>query len=98
MEISKGSQYLIETYVNHFSRDLNNRLLMSSPSLLSFLDKDKNIIWHSPLENRTPKEYRNDFLDLYDEWKNAESQIKDYWPTQGPRWDGIAMVQGKGGT
>ncbi|SFF80098.1 hypothetical protein SAMN05216353_10992 [Halobacillus alkaliphilus] len=87
----------MEEYVNHHSRDLNNSILMSSPSLISFMDKSKNMNWYSPLENENYKEYRNEFLELDDEWKSAKSQMELYWPAQGPRWDGIAMVQGKDG-
>ncbi|ASF38032.1 hypothetical protein CEH05_02495 [Halobacillus halophilus] len=72
-------------------------ILMSSPSLISFMDKGKDMTWYSPLENENHKEYRNEFLDLEDDWKKAKSQMKDYWPAQGPRWDGIAMVRGKDG-
>ena len=70
---------------------------MSSPSLISFIDRNKNIMWRSPLVSENHKEYRNEFLDWEDEWKRAKSQMKDYWPAQGPRWDGIALVHGKDG-
>ena len=94
-KIKKGSQLLIEKYVNNQQDFLNKSILMTSPSLLYFIHKDKVINWESPLEKY--REYRNDFLGLYEEWDNAKSLIENYWPKSGPSWDGVATVLGKDG-
>ena len=93
----KGSKLLIQDYVNNKTDLLNKNLLMSSPSLLSFIDKELSITWHSPIEKEGYKEYRNEFLDLEDEWKGKRNLLGDFWPRQGPQWDGLAVVQGKNG-
>ncbi|MGM9949031.1 MAG: hypothetical protein ACI33P_02850 [Lysinibacillus sp.] len=93
----KGSKLLIRDYINNRTDFLNNDLLMGSPSLLSFINKELSITWHSPIKKDGYKEYRNEFLELVEEWKEKRNLLGDYWPRQGPQWDGVAVVQGKDG-
>jgi hypothetical protein len=93
----KGSKFLFCKYVNHNQDDLNKLILMSSPSLLSFIDREQTFIWKSPLKDDNCKEYRNEFLELVDEWKGKREHLENYWPKIGPQWDGLAVVQGKDG-
>ena len=93
----KGSKLLIQDYVNKRPDLLKTTILASSPSLLSFIDKELSITWHSPIEKEGYKEYRNEFLDLEEEWKEQKGVLGNYWPRQGPQWDGVAVVQGRNG-
>jgi hypothetical protein len=91
----KGSRFLLQNYVNNKQEELNNQILMSSPSLLSFLDKEMSFLWKSPLKENGYQEYRNEFLEFVDEWKDKRIQLKKYWANKGPQWDGVAIVEGK---
>lgn len=93
----KGSKFLIQDYVNNRPDFLKTTILTSSPSLLSFIDKELSVSWLSPLAEKDNKEYRNEFLELVDEWKGKRELLGNYWPRQGPQWDGLAVVQGKNG-
>jgi hypothetical protein len=93
----KGSKFLFCKYVNSKEDELNNYILMNSPSLLSFIDRDQSISWKSPLKEDSCKEYRNEFLMLVDEWKGKRDHLEKHWPKMGPQWDGLAVVEGKNG-
>ncbi len=93
----KGSQLLIQEYVNNREGKLNNLILMNSASLLSFIDNELAIQWLSPLKERSFKEYRNEFLELNEEWKDKRVELEKYWAKKGPQWDGLALLQGKNG-
>jgi hypothetical protein len=51
--------------------------------------------WHSPLEVEAFAEYRDeDFLDKL--WlMGYEPRLKEFWPSQGPQWDALAVTQPK---
>lgn len=91
----KGSKLLIQHYVNRKQAELNKQILKSSPSLLAFADLSLTIQWKSPLQKDNYREYRNEFLELVEEWKDKKSILETYWAKQGPHWDGIAVVKGK---
>ncbi|MEK3976223.1 hypothetical protein [Psychrobacillus sp. FSL K6-1267] len=93
----KGSKFLLQKYVNSKQGELNKLILMSSPSLISFIDKELSIEWKSPLMETDYQEYRNEFLELVDEWKDKRTQLEMYWAKKGPQWDGIAVLEGKNG-
>lgn len=93
---AKGSKLLIQDYVNNRENLLNTTILTSSPSLQSFIDKELSISWFSPLKDGY-KEYRNEFLDLFPEWRGKRELLGNHWPRQGPQWDALAEVQGKNG-
>ncbi|MCP3029845.1 hypothetical protein LF817_00670 [Halobacillus sp. A1] len=88
---------MIREYVNNKQAEINHAILKSSPSLLSFIEKDKEIQWHSPLKDCGYKEYRNEFLNCDDNWTHYMDKMDKYWPKIGPSWDGIATVEGKDG-
>ncbi|MGI8314649.1 hypothetical protein [Halobacillus mangrovi] len=93
----KGSQRLIEEYVNHQPDSLNKQILKASPSLLSFINENKQIIWKSPLKENKYYEYQDDFLDVNYKWNLAKELLKIFWPKNGPKWDGIALVKNDNG-
>jgi hypothetical protein len=93
----KGSRFHLQNYVDHNQGKLNELILMSSPSLLAFLDKELSITWKSPLKEKNYHEYRNEFLDLSDNWIGKRQELENYWAKKGPQWDGIAIVKGKNG-
>ena len=93
----KGSQYWLQQFVNNRQEELNNLILMSSPSLLTFLGKERSIQWKSPLRETGYQEYRNEFLELENVRKGRRIELEKYWPRMGPQWDGYATVAGKDG-
>jgi hypothetical protein len=93
----KGSRLLLQNYVNDIQGEMNELILMSSPSLLAFLNKELSIDWKSPLRENDYREYKNEFLDLIDNWKGKREQLEIYWAKRGPQWDGLAIVKGKNG-
>ncbi|MFY4775174.1 hypothetical protein [Metabacillus sp. RGM 3146] len=95
--MEKGSQHLIRELVNNKTELLNNLVLGSSPSLLSFIDREVTIEWMSPLKKDSYKEYRNNFMELWDDWKAKKTVLDKTWARMGPQWDGIAAVKGKDG-
>ncbi|MCT8140524.1 hypothetical protein H1D32_24330, partial [Anaerobacillus sp. CMMVII] len=92
----KGSQYLLQKYVSGKQELLNQLLVSSSPTLLSFLDEHTDIEWCSPIAENGYYEYRDDFLTPYfqnePEQQAALIKIRNYWPKNGPQWDGIAVI------
>ncbi|MGE7604416.1 hypothetical protein ACQKL5_18370 [Peribacillus sp. NPDC097675] len=96
-QAKKGSQYWLQEYVNNRQEELNNLILMSSPSLLTFLDKERSIQWKSPLRETGYQEYRNEFLELENVRKGRRIELEKYWPRMGPQWDGYAAAVGKNG-
>lgn len=94
--VAKGSKLLIQHYVNNKTSDFNKLILMNSPSLLSFIDKELSITWNSPLKENNYKEYRNEFLEQFNQWTDKRSELEKYWARKGPQWDGIATIEGKG--
>jgi hypothetical protein len=80
----KGSQKWIQLLINEKSEILNRQLRIK----LCMPEKEK-IEWLSPLQEDEYAEYRDEAflerlgtkLDLY--------QLKDFWPTMGPQWDGL---------
>lgn len=100
-ETKKGSQGLLQKFVNVYPGQLNQHILSSSPSLLVFLGEELSIQWKSPLVEENYYEYQDDFLNVYyaDKEKTslAMQEIRKYWPRNGPVWDGLAVVERKDG-
>ena len=98
-EIKKGSQGLLQKFVNDCPDQLNEYILSSSPSLLAFLGEELSIQWKSPLCEEKYCEYQDDFLNVYYSDKKKTSvamqEIQKYWPRKGPVWDGLAVVEGR---
>lgn len=96
-QAEKGSKHWLQHYVNNRQEDLNNLILMSAPSLLTFLDKERSIQWRSPLRENGYQEYRNEFLELESVRRGRRLELEKYWPRMGPQWDGYAVAGGKNG-
>ena len=98
MSDTKGSQFHLQTYINHYSEAFNQEIFIQSPSLLAYTRGKRNISWKSPLASEEYKEYQDDFLKLYytdvDLCKNSTQYIRQHWPKNGPVWDGIGIVEG----
>lgn len=94
----KGSRLCLQQYIEKDKDKLSKSIIASSFSLMSFLDKDLKITWKSPIKENYFDEYRDDFLKslnpnmLIDD---AEKQLRNFWPKNGPQWDGIAVADGK---
>lgn len=93
---NKGSQRLLQEYVTNKMERLNNYLLGSSPTLLAYLS-NKEIEWISPIASNNYYEYRDDFLKPFYNDSNklveATKQIREFWPKNGPQWDGLAVIK-----
>lgn len=92
----KGSRLCLQEFVNAPQKQatLNDLLISSSPSLLSFGPTEIN--WRSPLASLNYKEYRDDFLDALGLQQFA-TILRDFWPAQGPQWDGLAVLTNQAG-
>ena len=88
-----GSQMYLQNLVNSDRRYLNRLVLKKSASLRTWQDP----IWVSPLFAHNYREYRdNDFLNIIDQ-TGFRKQLREFWPTKGPRWDALARVERKNG-
>lgn len=88
----KGSQHLIRHWINNETNNLNQMILSNSLSLLQF---GTEVEWVSPIEADQFKEYQDDFLDFIiesDEKVNVYQKLREFWPSNGPVWDGIGIV------
>ena len=57
------------------------------------LEREAAITWVSPLERNAYREYRDeDFLNAVG-IGHAYPQLKAFWPTRGPVWDGLGVLQ-----
>lgn len=95
---TKGSQLHLRTYVNDYSEALNQEIFSHSPSLLAFTPNGQQIEWKSPLAHEGYKEYQDDFFKFYcaeeDRLEKFNQSLREYWPKNGPVWDGIGTVEG----
>jgi len=86
-----GSQRQIQTYVNHKTAELRQRL---SESIAVLKDSKVQLQWVSPLARDGYVEYRDgDFLAAV----GLEAHARDlarFWPQGGPCWDALARVEG----
>lgn len=100
----RGSMINLQHYVNTPNlRDKLSRLIVSaSPSLLSFMNQPDGIVWKSPLSEKGNYEFRDDFLEIFsmgeEQRKANQKKIRDNWPKNGPKWDGLATVKSSSGT
>jgi hypothetical protein len=85
----KGSRYCLQRYVNEKPGDLADRLISASPTLTAF--DPVRVDWKSPLAGHNYQEYRDDFLDVLG-LQQHEAVLREYWPLQGPQWDGLALL------
>lgn len=101
---TQGSRLYLQQYMVNAEDKLSEMIIAASPSLLIFAANKSNIDWKSPLEKCSKGEfyeYRDDFLevlDLEDErYKKAKENLREFWPKNGPQWDGLAVVNGING-
>ena len=96
---TKGSQLQLQRIVNERPEELNALILGASPTLLAF--GARGITWRSPLKEPTEGtayyEYRDDFLKPLG-LEDRESKLREFWPSKGPRWDGLAIVDSPKGS
>jgi hypothetical protein len=90
----RGSQHWMQEYVNEQQQQFSQAILASCPSLLAA--GSARIDWVSPLKKDNYKEYRDDFLDALGLF-GAGELLREFWPKNGPQWDGLAWVRGKSG-
>lgn len=95
----KGSKLYLQNYMKCNSNKLSELILSASPSLVAFSEDINSIEWKSPLVSEDFYEYRDDFLEVLNLDKDfidiANSKLKDFWPKNGPQWDGLAIVKNK---
>ena len=86
-----GSQLQTQRYVNDQTDDLNAAIRVEFADLV-----DATIAWRSPLSELAYAEYWDKaFLEHVDLGHHAAS-LKAFWPTGGPHWDALAVVQTPG--
>lgn len=102
----KGSRLYLQEYMAKGKDKLSEVIIAASPSLLSFIGSKNKIEWKSPLQKPEKEnkeefyEYRDNFLEVLNlgEEKNidAKKKLGEFWPSNGPQWDGLAVVNGIG--
>lgn len=94
----KGSKFYFQNHMISSKDELSEMIIAASPSLQAFVDDKSKIDWKSPLESEDFREYRDDFLDVLaldqKALNEAKAKLKDFWPKNGPQWDGLAVVNG----
>jgi hypothetical protein len=98
---TQGSRLYLQQYMLNSKEKLSEMIISASPSLLAFVENEVKIDWKSPLE-KTQKgefyEYRDDFLEVLDldeaNYKKSKEKLKEFWPKNGPQWDGLAVING----
>lgn len=85
----KGSLKLLQRLINEKdNQDLINKKLIESLTRL----KGRNIEWKSPLKKDDYAEYTDDdFIEIL-ELDPKEINLKDFWPSRGANWDGLATT------
>ena len=90
----KGSQLQVQIYVNRRSEQLESEIRGELPTLDVAAAK---ITWVSPLEKRLFAEYQDRaFLEALG-LGHLHSKLRDFWPSRGPVWDGLARLTLDGG-
>jgi hypothetical protein len=84
-----GSQLHIQTYVNRRREELNRAVL--DALLLSPLNA--RLCWVSPVESEKFIEYQDQGFLLALGLERLASRLEEFWPSSGPCWDALAIVQ-----
>ena len=87
----RGSQWQIQTLVNSRQEEFSKEILrlLSLPPLV-----EAKLRWVSPLAEDGFKEYQDrEFLEKL-ELNQHSARLKEFWPTGGPCWDALAIVEG----
>ena len=100
----QGSRLYLQEYMTSGKDELSELIVAASPSLLAFVNSKTKIEWKSPLEKSEEGvfyEYRDDFLKVLgldpEKYTDAKSELKKFWPKNGPQWDGLAIAIGDKG-
>lgn len=92
-----GSQIDLQLSIAKVQKELNTKILN-----LCDRWKDGRIIWYSPIEKTSFKEFwDNSFgegrlspkTESFWEGLKRPNDFEDFWPKGGPHWDGIAVVE-----
>ena len=84
----KGSMFQLQIYVNRFTDELNS-------AVADALDVSSDITWVSPLASAGYAEYRDEgFLQALGLERHRD-QLTDFWPSRGPCWDGLALLENR---
>ncbi|MGK0465970.1 hypothetical protein [Clostridium sp.] len=104
---TQGSRLYLQQYMVNSKEELSELIVAASPSLLSFMESKNKIEWKSPLDKPAKPgkgkfyEYRDDFLEVLGldavTYNNSVKKRKEFWPKNGPQWDGLAVVNGNDG-
>lgn len=87
---ARRSQRWMQFYVNCQPAILNHAIRRATG-----ISDETDIIWKSPLANDQYAEYFDqEFLDRLGV-KPEKKLLKDFWPTRGPHWDGLATTSTK---
>jgi len=86
---SKGSRYCLQCYVELNPDGFADQIVSASPALTAF--DPVRVDWKSPLAREEYQEYRDDFF-RYLGLEQHQAALRDYWPLQGPQWDGLALL------
>ena len=94
----QGSRLYLQEYVAKGKEELSDQIIAASSSLQSFIDSKEKVQWKSPLETSEKSdfyEYRDDFLEVLGLDKELEvtKKLRQFWPKNGPQWDGLATVR-----
>jgi hypothetical protein len=82
-----GSQLQLQLYVNRRPGELE-RAIRTALRL-----PECTFDWRSPLERDRFKEYKDRaFLSAIGR-ADLSAELREFWPTSGPRWDGLAVLQ-----
>jgi len=96
---NKGSRFWLQEFIMDQNKCdcLSNQIISTSASLLAFGVTD--LRWKSPLVKDSFYEYRDDFLNALELDSQSKGKIKkarnNFWPKNGPQWDGIALTKSK---
>jgi hypothetical protein len=86
----QGSRLCLQRHVDVAPDALSARIVTASPTLLVFAPTA--VKWVSPLKADDYLEYRDDFLDALGLFQHGVA-LRDFWPSGGPQWDGLATVE-----
>ena len=83
-----GSQMHLQVWANRRSQDLSTRILAAFD-----LDLPPTVVrWLSPIEAGRYREYRDGaFLRAIGQ-ESARAELRQFWPSGGPVWDGLAQI------
>lgn len=84
-----GSQRWIQYYVNERTEDLNNVIIETEKSL----PDSSTFQWVSPLRSNHYTEYRDEEFLARLELSQFASELRCWWPPNGPCWDALAIVR-----